>query len=655
KTFSYMIPSGSFTDADGDALIYSATLEDGSALPAWLTFNANTRTLSGTSPDNSTPLNIKISAKDATNPAVSDVFKLTFAVQNLTVNGTTGIDTLYGGSGNDTLTGQAGNDILYGQSGNDNLDGGTGNDTLYGGKGDDTYTVDSTTDVVNENAGEGIDTVKSSVTLTLTNANVENLTLTGTTAINATGNALNNILIGNSAVNTLTGGAGDDILDGGAGNDVLVGGIGNDTYIVDSTSDSITEAANEGTDLVQSSVNHTLANNVENLTLTGTSIITGTGNSLSNIIIGNSANNTLSGAAGDDRLEGNAGDDTLDGGAGNDTLLGGLGNDSYIVDSSSDTIIENAAEGTDSVQSSVTYTLSDNIENLTLTGTGLISGTGNSQNNVLTGNSAVNTLTGGAGDDSLNGGAGNDTLIGGIGNDTYVVDSISDVINENANEGIDTIQSSVTRTIDNNVENLTLTGTTAINGTGNALNNIIIGNSAVNTLSGGAGDDTLNGGAGNDKLIGGLGNDIYVVDSTSDTVTENANEGTDTIQSSVTRTLEANVENLTLTGTTAINGTGNTLNNILIGNSAINTLTGLAGDDYLDGGAGADKLIGGAGNDTYVIDSTSDTITENANEGMDSVQSSIIYTLGTNLENLTLIGSGVINGTGNTLANTLKG
>lgn len=654
KAFSYVIPSGAFTDADGDALTYSATLEDGSALPAWLTFNATTRTLSGTSPDNSSPLNIKITAKDTVNQTASDVFKLTFAVQNLTVNGTTGIDTLYGGSGNDTLTGQAGNDILYGYGGNDTLDGGTGTDTMYGGKGDDTYVVDVNTDVINENVSEGIDTVKSSVTLTLTNANVENLTLTGTTAINGTGNALNNTLIGNSAVNTLTGGAGDDILDGGAGNDVLVGGIGNDTYIY-GTGDTITEAANEGIDLVQSSVSYTLANNVENLTLTGTSVITGTGNTLNNIIIGNSANNTLSGAAGDDRLEGNAGNDTLDGGAGNDTLLGGIGDDTYIVDSSNDKITENAAEGTDSVQSSVTYTLSDNIENLTLTGTGLISGTGNSQNNVLTGNSAVNTLTGGAGDDTLNGGAGNDTLIGGIGNDTYVVDSISDVINENANEGIDTIQSSVTRTIDNNVENLTLTGTTAINGTGNVLNNIIIGNSAVNILSGGAGDDTLDGGAGNDKLTGGLGNDIYVVDSTSDTVTENANEGVDTIQSSVTRTIDANVENLTLTGITAINGTGNTLNNILIGNSAINTLTGLAGDDYLDGGAGADKLIGGVGNDTYVIDNTGDAITENANEGTDSVQSSITYTLGTNLENLTLTGSSVINGTGNTLANTLKG
>ncbi|RYY80513.1 MAG: matrixin family metalloprotease [Moraxellaceae bacterium] len=389
KAFSYVIPSGAFTDADGDVLTYSATLEDGSALPAWLTFNATTRTLSGTAPDNSAPLNIKITAKDTVNQTASDVFKLTFAVQNLTVNGTTGVDTLYGGSGNDSLTGQAGNDILYGQSGNDNLDGGTGNDTMYGGKGDDTYSVDSTTDVVNENLGEGTDLVKSSVTHTLRD-NVENLTLTGTTAINGTGNALNNIIIGNSAVNTLTGGAGDDILDGGAGNDKMYGGAGNDSYFVNSASDTVTENANEGVDTIQSSVTRTIDANVENLTLTGTTAINATGNVLNNTLIGNSAINTLTGGGGDDYL---------DGGAGNDKLLGGAGNDTYIY-GTGDTITENANEGIDSVQSNITYTLGTNLENLTLTGSSVINGTGNTLANTLKGNTAANTLTGGTGNDT---------------------------------------------------------------------------------------------------------------------------------------------------------------------------------------------------------------------------------------------------------------
>src|SRR5207342_3387514 len=135
-------------------------------------------------------------------------------------------------------------------------------------------------------------------------------------------------------------------------------------------------------------------------------------------------------------------------------------------------------------------------------------------------------------------------------------------------EGIDTVQSSVTYTLGAEVERLTLTGSSALSGTGNALDNILTGNSANNILTGGAGYDTLNGGAGADTLRGGTGDDIYMVDNTGDSVTENTNEGTDTVQSAITYTLGSNLENLTLTGTTAINGTGNTLNNILTGNSA---------------------------------------------------------------------------------------
>ncbi|MFA6497917.1 MAG: calcium-binding protein [Desulfurivibrionaceae bacterium] len=149
----------------------------------------------------------------------------------MTLTGTSGADTLTGGAGNDILNGQAGNDKLTGLAGNDTLNGGTGNDTMLGGLGGDTYVVDNTGDVVTELANEGLDTVQSSVTLTLA-ANVENLTLTGTSAIKSTGNTLDNVLIGNSAANTLTGGTGKDTLSGGAGNDTLTGGAGNDTYIL---------------------------------------------------------------------------------------------------------------------------------------------------------------------------------------------------------------------------------------------------------------------------------------------------------------------------------------------------------------------------------------------------------------------------------------
>ncbi len=610
-------------------------------------------------------------------------------VENLTLTGSAAIN----GTGNDlanTVTGNGANNLL---------DGGLGADTLAGGAGDDSYVVDNTADVVTEAAAAGTDTVLSSVSLTLA-ANVENLNLTGSAAINATGNTQDNVLRGNSAANTLN---------GGTGNDTMVGGAGDDTYGVDATGDAVTELAGEGTDLVQSSITYSLGANVENLTLTGTGAINGTGNALANAIVGNSGANVLDGGAGNDTLTGGAGNDTylvdsagdlivelaaggtdtvqtginwvlgtdlenltltgtaaingtgnglnntligngadnvLDGGAGNDTMTGGAGNDTYLVDSTSDVVTEATGMGTDTVLSTVSLSLAAEVENLTLAGTAALNGTGNALANVLRGN---------AGNNLLNGGAGNDTLLGGAGDDTYVVDATGDSVTENAGEGVDLVQSSVSYTLALNVEKLTLTGTSAINGTGNALDNILTGNSVANTLTGGAGNDTLDGGAGTDTMAGGAGDDIYVVDATADVTTENAGEGTDTVRSSVTRTLGTNLENLTLTGTSAISGTGNTADNVIIGNSANNTLTGGAGNDTLDGGAGTDTMVGGTGNDIYMVDVATDVTTENASEGTDTVRAAVAWTLGTNLENLTLTGTGAINGTGNASDNVLTG
>jgi Ca2+-binding RTX toxin-like protein len=134
----------------------------------------------------------------------------------------------------------------------------------------------------------------------------------------------------------------------------------------------------------------------------------------------------------------------------------------------------------------------------------------NGLDNVLTGNSGANTLAGLDGNDRLDGGTGNDTMVGGLGNDTYVVQAAGDVVTESAGEGSDTIESSISiAALAANVENLTLTGSSALNGTGNALNNVIIGNSGANTLTGGDGDDILSGGAGNDTLVGELGADTF--------------------------------------------------------------------------------------------------------------------------------------------------
>ena len=509
---------------------------------------------------------------------------------------------------------------------------------MVGGAGNDTYFVNVATDVITELANEGVDTVQSNVTLTLASvANVENLVLLGNTAINGTGNVLDNVLTGNGAINTLTGGAGNDALDGGAGNDTMVGGAGNDMYVVDATTDVVIELANEGTDTVQSTVTLTVPMNVENLNLLGSAPISATGNTLNNVLRGNAAVNTLNG------------------GTGADAMYGGAGNDIYFVDNVADTVTELAGEGLDLVQASVTFTLAAEVENLTLTGTTAINGTGNVSANQLTGNSASNTLTGGAGDDTLDGAAGVDTLIGGAGNDLYTIETATDVITEMAGEGADTVQAAVTLTLVANVENLVLMGSGVINGTGNALDNNLTGNSANNALNGGAGNDTLDGGLGNDTMVGGAGNDIYVVNVATDVVTELANEGTDTVVSAVTLTLGANLENLTLSGSSPINATGNTLNNVLTGNSANNALSGGDGNDTLTGGAGTDALTGGLGDDVYVVDVITDTTIEAASAGYDSVQSSITWTLAANLESLVLTGTAAINGSGNMLDNYLAG
>ncbi|MBV5303177.1 MAG: DUF4347 domain-containing protein [Chlorobium sp.] len=184
----------------------------------------------------------------------------------------------------------------------------------------------------------------------------------------------------------------------------------------------------------------------------------------------------------------------------NDIFIGHPGDDIYNVDSTGDKVIEKQNEGNDTVNSSISYVLPANVENLNLTGTAALNGFGNSLWNTMTGNSAANELYGGAGNDTLIGVGGNDTLNGGSGDDTYVIDSLVYSIVEQEGQGIDTLLSSVGSGLPKNIENLTLTGSDAINGSGNSLNNIITGNSANNILFGGAGNDTFYGGAGIDTV-----------------------------------------------------------------------------------------------------------------------------------------------------------
>ena len=723
-------------------------------------------------------------------------FTLGDNMDNLALTGTAAVgtgnvlnNTIIGNASNNSLVGDAGNDILLGGAGVDTLNGGLGNDIMNGGLGNDTYLVDSILDVLTEGAtfalGGGIDTVQSTVTRTL-GLNFDNLTLqTASTDpltlalnnINAIGNELANVLTGNNGNNRLAGGLGNDLLIGGAGNDTLNGGLGDDTlngglgddtYVININSTAArVEADSGGNDTtiligaiaIPNYITYRLdlvPSTIENLDIsaTGSTKLIAIGNILANKITGNAAangidggagNDTLIGGAGNDQLLGGTGNDSLDGGVGGDAMLGEDGSDIYIVDSLSDIITETnalAAGGIDEVRSSVTRTLGINFENLSLLTVSVnpltlalnnINGTGNALNNILTGNTGKNILnggigadtlngdlgndtlnggigtdsmTGGAGNDSLDGGVGADTMDGGVGNDIYVVDETGDIVTETLSiallGGIDTVKSTISYSLldtdgvgssGGNVENLTLLTVSTTNltlnnidGTGNVFNNIIIGNAGNNVLTGddgndilagGAGMDILNGGTGNDSMNGGLGNDNYIVDSTLDVLTEGATNllggGIDTVNASVSRTLGANFDNLTLSGTSNINAVGNKLANILIGNAGNNLLAGGLGADTLQGGAGNDTLNGGVGNDSmdggdgddiYFVNSLLDITIETNTGGNDEVRSNISHILKDNIEKLTLLTVSVdplslalnnINGIGNGLANTLLG
>ncbi|MBJ6125833.1 right-handed parallel beta-helix repeat-containing protein [Microvirga splendida] len=426
---------------------------------------------------------------------------------------------------------------------------------------------------------------------------------------------------------------GNDTLTGSGGVDTMAGGKGDDTYIVNKDGDTIIENANEGIDLVLASAKHTLAANVENLTLTGTASINGYGNELDNVLIGNAGNNNL---------ESFGGADTLYGGDGLDTLQGGDGNDVYIVHDAGDLIVEKANGGLggyDHVFAGVSYTLTSQVEELTLVGTA---------NLTATGNSGTNTLNGNAGHNVLNGAEGADRMKGGLGNDSYYVDHTQDIVIEADGEGIDTILSSISIPISSplaaNVENLWLLDPAnpgdpltkwAKDGAGNQLNNLIIGNSTDNKLYGYGGNDTLLGGAGNDTLDGGEGNDVvqlsgnrasYAISGTlANRTIAGGPEGTDTL---------LNIEVLQFKDGSLVGDTwvpnpvapppppppGNTGNPVVSrnGTSGSNTLNGsdnvddrmkgLGGNDTIKGRGGNDSLWGGSGNDKVYGDAGDDYV-----------------------------------------------
>ncbi len=540
--------------------------------------------------------------------------------------------------------------------------------SMSGTAADDTFVVDHEQDTITEAANGGTDTVLSSRYYTLPD-NVENLTLTGFLNVGATGNALNNVLVGSS---------GDNALNGMEGTDIAYGGAGNDGYI---DVEQIIEQPGEGTDTWYNPKGGMLPNNVENLYMgiygpqwipPGYSgIATGgvyytwwnsTYQTSAPVAVGNDLDNVLvSGGLGYAYfLDGKAGADTL--------VVNGLDFVTAYIDNPGDKIIGAPYE----IRSYIDYALAQPSPNeygyaapvtnrLALLGAGATMGTGNVNANTLEGV----------------GSSGANTLIGGMGNDFYRL-GYGDQAVELAGEGFDTVEISFDdapagalidyQMLGKHIEKVTLSGLRDGTVTGTKGNDIIYGNLGSNTLSGGGGNDTLDVGPGynywGDTLLGGTGNDTYIFGnglSKSDKVTENPGEGWDKIVFGGNNYygfgynyMPDNVEEAESSGL-GVSIKGNAENNIITGDTGSNVLEGGLGQDLLDGAAGVDTLIGGGGDDTYVVDNAGDTLTESTNEGADTVQSSVSYTLGANVENLNLIGTAAIDGTGNILANTLHG
>ena len=446
-------------------------------------------------------------------------------------------------------------------------------------------------------------------------------------------------LDGGNGNDELVGGAGNDVLIGGSGADIMRGGLGDDSYSVDRQNDTVDERVDEGNDTVLIEFANTgdasllvslspailplvsgassgvigsllgapeiarvtaaapanlLFHDVENLRVTGTGRFDLEGDERANRLFGNAAANVLYGLGGAD---------WLDGGTGADHLLGGDGDDVYVVDSLLDVIVENSDGGIDTVRSAIAWSLAaqPELENLTLIGTAAVRATGNDGANQLIGNAGNNTLAGLAGDDWLDGGKGHDAMYGGLGDDTYVVDDAADRVSENAGAGHDTVRSAISLVLGSQLEGLVLLGGRALDGTGNTLANTVMGNAGVNILSGLGGGDRLEGGGGNDRLLGGAGDDL------------------------------------------------------LFGGPGNDTLQGDAGNDVLDGGAGSDIMHGGLGDDCYYVSAKGDEVMELARAGVDTVFSAVSYTLGSQLENLTLIGARALSASGNERANEITG
>jgi len=602
------------------------------------------------------------------------------------------------GSGDLTGTGNGEAHIITANSGNDTLIAGTGAATLIGGSGSDTFVVNKENDVVQDAYGTGDNQVRSSASFVLP-ANVDTLLLTGNADLLGTGNSADNYIQGNAGHSTLVGGAGNDTLVAGTGGATLIGGAGDDVFVIHSSGDVIS-GPREGDDLVLSAVSYVLSESVNQLTLTGSADLFAIGNGGSSVIRANDGNDTLIAGRGDTSLIGgagsdtfvvnktsdvvedhfasgnnvirssasfslvdnvntlqlvgsgnlvgtgnaadhtivaNSGNDTLIAGSGNATLIGGAGSDTFIVNKQTDVVRDEYATGNNVIQSSVSYTLVENIGTLQLIGNDDLVGTGSSADHLIIANS---------GNDTLVAGSGNATLVGGSGSDTFIVNKEADVVRDDYATGSNTIEASVSYVLPTHVNTLVLTGGGALIGTGNDADNLMIGNAGSHTLLGGSGNNTLVAGSGLATLIGGDGNDTFVINNAGDVVQDDYATGDNLVEASVSYVLPVNVNTLILTGTGNLVGSATAGDNRILANS---------GDDTLISGSGIDTLVGGSGSDTFVVNHSADVVQDSHATGSNVVESSVSYVLPENVNTLRLTGNANATGTGNEADNLIVG
>ncbi len=341
-------------------------------------------------------------------------------------------------------------------------------------------------------------------------------------------------------------------------------------------------------------------------------------------------------------VDGLDGDDILFGGA------GGTGDDTYYLDDASDLAVELAGEGRDLVYASVNYGLHEGTHVEILSAIAL----GSTDPLQLSGNELDNEVYGNAGANILRGGGGTDLLLGGFGDDTYYVTSGGETIFEYAGEGRDIIYTSLNHGLaaGSHVEILSaisLSGTEALQLSGNEFNQEIYGN---------AGANILRGGGGSDLLLGGFGDDEYYITSGGETIFEYAGQGRDIIYSDLSHGLAAGshvevLSAISLSSTAALNFGGNELDNYIYGNAGMNILYG---------GGGLDTLVGGLGDDTYYILGGNELLYEDAGGGRDTAYAFVSHALtaGAEVEILSaasLAGTDAISLTGNEFANGIFG